>query len=120
MAADFKNLSKTEAVDQLTDKETQLQRLRRATSARLKQAAGTPAGRVAMAAGAGAGAALVHRYTSAQIGDYKVPWSIPAGLAARFGSNDPNMHALGDDLISAGTALFVYENADALMNAAGV
>lgn len=120
MAADFKNLSKTEAVDALDAKETQLAKLRRATSARLKAAAGTPAGRVAMAAGAGAGTALVHRYTSAQIGDYKVPWSIPAGLAARFGTNDPNMHALGDDLIAAGTAIFIYENADQLMNAAGM
>jgi hypothetical protein len=119
MAVETAGLSKSAAVELLEKTSGQLDRTRKAAAARLKSAAGTKTGRAVMAVGAGAGAAVLHRYTSADVAGYKVPWALPLGIAAKYASNDGNMHALGDDLMAAGTALFISENWDAMMAQAG-
>jgi len=119
MAIETQGLSKSAAVELLEKTANQLERTRKGAAARLKNAAGTKTGRAVMAVGAGAGAAVLHRYTSADVAGYKVPWAIPLGIAAKYASADANMHALGDDMLAAGTALFVAENWDSMMAQAG-
>lgn len=119
MAVETAGLSKSAAVELLEKTSGQLDRTRKAAAARLKSAAGTKTGRAVMAVGAGAGAAVLHRYTSADVAGYRVPWAIPAGVAAKYASSDANMHAFGDDLLAAGTAIFVIENWDSMMAKAG-
>jgi hypothetical protein len=116
MAVETAGLSKSAAVELLEKTSGQLDRTRKAAAARLKSAAGTKTGRAVMAVGAG----VLHRYTSADVAGYKVPWAIPLGIAAKYASADANMHALGDDMLAAGTALFISENWDAMMAQAGV